>query len=521
MTQAPDRHVGITPALSLRGAAKTFSGRRVLDAVDLDLYPGEIHALVGQNGSGKSTLIKILSGYHAPEEGCELTLHGEPVRLPLRPGEAGRLGLAFVHQDLALVESVSVLENLFITDLRTRFPGRIDWAGERARAAGLLEQLGLDLAVGQAVASLTATERAMLAIARAVGQLGSVGSGVLVLDEPTAYLPSDGVGRLFSVMRDAARSGVAVLFVGHDLDDIMEIADRVTVLRDGRRVACRPMGELNREELTRSILGFRLEELYPDHEEVGNEVVLSLADIVGAGLDRVSLDVRRGEVLGVTGLVGSGYESVPYVVFGSRHASGRLRIEGSDFSLANWTPERAIRRGFALVPSDRVRLGAAPAATALENLTLVTLGRFTRRFGYISGRGELSRTREVMDAFDVRPRLPTAQFASFSGGNQQKLVIAKWLELEPKVLLLHEPAQGVDVGSRREILRRVRVAANAGAVTILASAEYEDLARLCDRVLVFRRGRIVSELSGSTLTHERILERCFAVPQSAAETPAA
>ncbi|MFE5940864.1 sugar ABC transporter ATP-binding protein [Streptomyces sp. NPDC056470] len=486
--------------------------------MDLDLAPGEVQGLVGQNGSGKSTLIKILSGYHAPDAGCRLEICGREVRLPLHPSDLPRHGLAFVHQELGLVRDASVLENLFIASFPTRFPGRIDRRGERVRAARALERVGLDVPVDRSVGSLAAVERAMLAIARAMHQLETVEEGALILDEPTAYLPRDGVERLFHVVREVADAGLSVLFVGHDLTEIREITDSVTVLRDGRRVGCAATGRLTHDDLVELVLGFRLEEFYPEQRHSVSEEVLSVRDLAAAGCRGISFEARRGEIVGITGLAGSGYETIPYALFGAMPATGYVRIgdEGSD--VGRLTPSTAMRRGMGLVPGQRLTFGGVPAATVAENLTLVTLDRVCGRFGRIRHGFERERAGEVMGQFGVRPARPLQTFATFSGGNQQKIVLAKWLDAASDVLLLHEPTQGVDVGARRDILGRLREVAARGRAVVVASSEYEDLAQICDRVLVLRNGRIAAELGGESVTHERLLKQCFAESDETTET---
>ena len=498
------------PTLSIRNASKTFAGRRVLDGIDLDLWAGEVHGLVGQNGSGKSTLIKILAGYHAPDSGCTLQIRGEDIDLPLSPTAPPQLGIAFVHQDLALVRTASVLENLFITRFRTRFPRRIDWRGERVRARNALDRLGLAISPGSPVSALAPTQQALVAIARAVDQLDSFDEGILVLDEPSAYLPRDGIDRLFELIKQAASQGIAVLFVGHDLDEIFEITNRVTVLRDGSRMACSPTAEVTHDRLVELILGFKLEDFYPRHHGAGADVALHVTDLESAGLSPVSFDARKGEILGLTGLLGSGYEAIPYAIFGGQPATGSIEVSGERLDAASMSPGVAMDSGIGLVPSNRALFGGALDATAIENVTLATVDRFAGPTRWLRHGNERRRVEAVMDDFDVRPRNPDQRFGFFSGGNQQKLVLAKWLELALSVLLLHEPTQGVDIGARGQILNRLRQIADQGAAVIVAGAEYQELAELCDRVLVFRRGALIAELAGDAVTHERILERCFA-----------
>ena len=496
--------------LELCNASKTFNERRVLDGLDLEIKSGEVHGLIGQNGAGKSTVIKILSGVYAPDEGCTLRMRGEPAKLPSGGVSANRLGLAFVHQDLGLVDTASVLENLFIGRFRTRFPGRISWRRERVRAEELLARLRLELSPDTLVGDLSPTERAMVAIARAVDEVGEPWEGkVLVLDEPTSYLPHDGRERLLSLIREAAAQGAGVLFVGHDMDEVWELTDRVTVLRDGRRVACQPTQLVNRDDLVELVLGFRLESGEAKVARTRSNEVLSADRIAGAGLASLSFTLLEGEILGLTGLLGGGYESVPYALFGAAAVSGELLLGGDRIDLRDWTPQAAMSRGLALVPAQRLVFGGVAAASAAENFSLPTLRKYTRAGHLLWPRRERQAAASAMSELAVVPRDPTKPFGTFSGGNQQKLVMAKWLGSDPTILLLHEPVQGVDVGARHDILERLRQLAAGGTSIVIASAEYQDLAEVCHRVLIFRHGAIRTELRGAEVTHEGVLAACF------------
>lgn len=498
------------PLLELRNCSKTFGGRPALRDVGLDVHAGEVHALLGQNGSGKSTVIKVLAGYHAPDPGASLKVHGEEVSLPIPPGRARRKGLAFVHQDLGLAEDLTVLENLRVGRFDPGLGWRIRWRFERQWAKKLLQRFDLDCSPDTRLGELREIERALIAIARGFGDLTAAGAGgVLILDEPTAYLPHDSTEQLLDAIKAAAAGGVGVIFVTHRLREVHAIADTVTVLRDGRPVTTEPAAGLTEAALAQRILGFRLDELYPlDHEPTG-QIALQAKAIRGEDMHPVTFEVREGEVLGVTGLVGMGWERIPYLLFGAEgDASGRLRIGDQERDVSQITPSQAMAAGLALLPADRGRDGAADVATVAENLSLPTLGRYFQG-GRLRHRRERERVRELLEAYDVHPREPRAPFSTLSGGNKQRVLIAKWFETRPAVLLMHEPTHGVDVGARQQILEHVGTAAREGQAFLIASAEYEDLGHLCDRVLVFRDGRAVAELAGASLTHDRILEQCF------------
>jgi ribose transport system ATP-binding protein len=498
--------------MRIENLAKRFGATVALDDVSLEIEAGEVHGLVGQNGSGKSTLIKILSGYHAPDGGS-VAVHGERVRPPIPPRELRQLGIEFVHQDLGLVGTMSVLENLRVGRYATGRLGRIRWRAERATALRLLRRFELDADPDTPVERLSQTERAIVAIARAVHDVEEHrGSGLLVLDEPTAALPASEVGRLFDAVRTIARDGSAVLIVTHNLEEVFEITDRVSVLRDGRVVAVRPTAELDERRLIELIVGRDLGDAYPVVASSARSKAMEVRDLRGAGVHGVSFVVRRGEILGLTGLAGAGHDDVPYLVCGARRAEAGTIAVG-DARLDDPSPERARRAGVALLPADRQRQSAILRATVRENVTLPGLAAFRRRpLGLDHGR-ERTAVQQVLANFDVRPRDPEQRMLTLSGGNQQKALLGRCLRMDPRVLLLHEPTQGVDVGARRGIFEILSGAAAAGTAIVYASTEYEDLAHVCDRVLVFRRGRAIAELQGDALTSEAILAHCY---QSAA-----
>jgi ribose transport system ATP-binding protein len=507
----------MAPILEARGLSKQFGGVYALRDVALTVHAGEIHGLIGQNGSGKSTFIKILGGYHAPESGGELYVNGQSVPLPVRPGQFRQLGISFVHQDLGLVDSRSVLDNLRVNRYRPDRFHTIRWRDERRSAAKVLARFGLQLDLEGKVSALSEVNRALLAIVRAVrdlseGQNGNrqTGVGLLVLDEPTVYLPRDSVDILFGVMRDVAASGQGILFVSHQLGEVKEITEHVSVLRDGRLVGCVATTDSSEDSLIEMVLGRRLDDLYPEHLPAGEEdLALSVRGLSGGSAADVSLSVRPGEILGLTGLVGAGFDDVPYLIYGAQRAtSGSVDIGGRRFAAASIKPQDSIRQGMALVPANRLRDGVALNRTVEENVAGPILKEHVRR-----GRIRRSRLREAVRAMirtcDVRPDDPQRRMSTLSGGNQQKAVLAKWLQTRPAVLLMHEPTQGVDVGARKQIFSLINHAAQEGAAIIVASSEQEDLAHICGRVLVFRAGRVVSEVRGGALSTERLLDESY------------
>lgn len=505
MTGAPH-----APRLEIRHLTKTFVDTRVLDDVRLVVMPGSIHGLLGQNGSGKSTLIKILAGFHTADRGVEVWQDG--VQVTSQRAQALD-GLAFVHQDLGLVEGLSVMENLAVGRYRSRM-GLVDWRGERRAAEKLLGRFDVRTFPDAPVSALSEVQRALVAIARAVDGIERQGRpGLLILDEPTVYLPKDGVDRLFGTMRTVADSGTSVLFVSHQLTEVAEITDELTVLRGGRVTASAPTSSANPAQLVEWIVGRAVSDVYPSHPAPRADAPLvAVRNLSGREATGVDLTIRAGEVLGVTGLIGSGFEEIPYLLYGaSTAASGELTYLEKTTPVHRMTPARAIRRGIVMVPGNRARQSVAATLSVGENIEIPVLRRFSR--SRLVRRGPLrTHLRALLRTYDVRPPDPSRLMATLSGGNQQKAVVGKWLQVEPRVLLLHEPTQGVDVEARADVFRVLAGVVSGGAGALLASSEFEDVARVCDRVLVFQRGAVVAELDGEGLTPELIADVSYRDP---------
>jgi ribose transport system ATP-binding protein len=508
------------PVLALRNLSKSFGGAHALQGVSLTIRPREVHGLLGQNGSGKSTLIKILAGYHAPEPGAVLEVHGERVRLPLQPGQFRDLGMSFVHQDLALIPSLSVTENLRLGELAAARRWHISWDRERRRAAAMFERYGVQIDPQAMVADISAVDRALLGIIRAVEDMRAsqaarhdaarAGRGLLVLDEPTAFLPRSGVEQLFALIREIVAGGASVLFVSHNLDEVLRITDRITVLRDGRLVGTIRTTDATEARLIEMIIGRRLASLASDAQHRSSQTIAAQVEgLYGGSLHDVSIDLHEGEVVGMTGLLGSGFEDLPYLIFGARPATaGQLTLKGRHYDLVRMTPAQAIAQGIALVPADRQNDGSIGSLSVADNITMQVIDHYIRAM-------RLDRTRMRRDAeqllqqFDVRPPEPRLVYQELSGGNQQKVLLAKWFQTAPALILLHEPTLGVDVGARQQIYTVIRDAARAGAAVVCASADYEQLAAICDRVVIVARGRVARQLVGADLTKDRIAEQCL------------
>lgn len=511
-------------AVTLVNLSKEFGENRVLDGVSLEFRKGSIHALLGANGSGKSTLIKILAGYH-PRTSGEIYFQGVDIGQALTPAQVHKHGVRFVHQDLGLVGDLSIADNFGLSLGFKRAGVGIHWRAQREQVSEDLAAVGLlDLDPETPVRNLGPIQQTLVAIARATkGIIGR--GGVLVLDEPTARLPNDQVDELITRCRVLRDSGVALVYVSHRLDEVFAMADTVSVLRDGRLVLSKPLADTSEDELTAEITGVSLDAesspvnrgLYDDtvtHQLRITEPVLEAESISGARVQHVSLRLHPGEVLAVTGLAGSGRSELGRLLFGSQPLSGgRVKVHGevrselSEFS--------SLQHGIGYVPQDRKQAAVADF-DLVENLTLATLERHMRG-PVLSRRSQLRATNDAISRLDVRPPDACRKLAELSGGNQQKIILGKWLERELDVLILDECTYGVDVGARRSIMRTIvdRVAATGLAVLLLDS-DIDLIAEYADRVLVMRNGRFVAELIGEEIAVEAIASASYATEQNIA-----
>lgn len=526
----PYDHSATPPSVSvqLRGVSKAFGAARALDRVDLDLRGGQIHGLLGENGSGKSTLIKVLAGFHAPDEG-QIIVGEKSVDLPMSPGEYRRLGFAFVHQELGLIPSLSVVENVRLEYLAAARSLHISWRREQQLVKKLFERFGASWIQPQAtVGDLRPVDRALVAIIRALSGLyrddlnQELSGRLLVLDEPTAFLSQSEVDELFARLRDITARGTSVLFVTHKLHEVLALTHWVSVLRDGRVVGSRRTDDLTEDDLAYMVLG-RAERRDTDQPTPPRRgglqpSLLTLRRLRIAGrLDTIDLDVASGEILGLTGLEGSGFEEVLYALFGlcGYPVFGSVSLAGFSEKLGRLTPERSMAMGIALVPGDRVAQGCVTDLSVRENLVAPILEQFWT--GTHLSWGRITRVaRGLADRFDIRPRQVEQEVSTLSGGNQQKVVLAKWLHTEPRVLLLHEPTQGVDIGARSEIFHFIRAATKNDSCTLVASTDYDQLEQLCTRVIVIGDRRVTADLRGTDLSKARIAEECLLSLRTAA-----
>jgi ribose transport system ATP-binding protein len=492
--------------------SKTFGRYRALRGVHLEVASGEIHGLIGQNGSGKSTLAKILTGYHAPDPGGRVLVDGTPVRLPVRPREAQAQGLAVVHQSLGLVDDLTVVENLRVGRFRAnRLTRAIRWREERTEAAAVLDRLGHRIPLEARVGDLPEEDRATVAIARAL-QDAEPGRGVIVFDESTRSLRRASLEHFYATLDEVVATGTSVLLISHHMEEVLEATDRVTVLRDGAVVeAGLRTADLTENDLVRAVMGRSLESITTRADAgapAGDSEAVAVRGVAGRLVTDLDLQLRPGEVVGVTGLADSGHDELPYLLSGAERArAGTLRIGADSHDLTGWDTRAAMAAGVVLVPEGREHAGLALELTVADNLLLPRRGS---RAGVlpVDRKAESAVVAEWVHRLDVRPRDPSTPVGTLSGGNQQKVLLAKWLATGPRLLVLHEPTQAVDVGARQTITAAVRRAAAAGCAVLVAGTDETELTMMCDRVLAFRSGRVVQELTGG-FTPDDIVESIF------------
>lgn len=489
--------------LHISNLAKSFGGEQALRGVDLDVRPGEVHALIGSNGSGKSTLIKVLAGFHQPDEGWACAVGNEDFSLG-SAASAEAAGIRFVHQELGLIGNMDTVDNLGVGRGYEVSAGRIRWRRERRRACGLLDALGVNIDVSVNVEELTLAERTLIAMARAT-DVSRGNLRFLVLDEPTASLSGPDAARLFDVVKRLRGNGVGIVLVSHHLDEVMDIADRITVLRDGSRVGTFDKAHLNREKLIELMIGRRLSELNAStSERKSGPACLVVRGLTGRVLRDLDLNLGQGEIVGVVGLTGSGTEEIPQLLLGlERPQTGSIQIASETFSRMD--PARAGRLGMWLVSGDRGKYGIVPPFSVSENITISDLSPLVQR-GILRRSNEDSESKRWIDSFNIKLASPSANITSLSGGNQQKAVLAKVMRTSVKVLVLDDPTRGVDIPAKAEIHKLMENAVSEGMAILLCSSDHGEVARLCHRVLVLKKGVIITELSRSEVTEDLLDE---------------
>jgi ribose transport system ATP-binding protein len=484
--------------LEASGISKSFPGVRALDSVDFALRGGEVHGLVGENGAGKSTLIKILCGVYQPDTG-EITVDGQIVTIDSAQ-DAQRLGITPVHQEIHLVPLLSVAENIFLGRQPLRNPGWIDRAGMERQAAEVLGSLGIRVDVRALVTDLSVAQRQMVSIARAL----SSRARVIVLDEPTASLSERETTILFEIIRRLKERGVAVIYISHRLEEIFAIADRVTVMRDGHVIGTQPVAETRLDQIIAMMVGRQMSELFRKEEVPIGSPILQVDHLNAEGVLRdISFTLHRGEILGLAGLVGAGRSELARAIFGAdRYDQGTVLLEGQPLRARH--PRDAVARGIGLAPEDRKQQGLIMGLPVAQNITLANLFR-RQRFGFFSLLAERKTAETYVKRLGIRTPDVDRQVVFLSGGNQQRVVIARWLETRPKVLILDEPTQGVDVGAKAEIHGLMVELARAGVGILLISSDLPEVLQMSDRVLVMHEGRITGRFSREQATQEMVM----------------
>ncbi|HEX3763354.1 MAG TPA: sugar ABC transporter ATP-binding protein [Kofleriaceae bacterium] len=480
-----------TPVLALEGIRKHFDGVRALDGVELQLGAGQVVALIGENGAGKSTAVKIMTGIYRPDAG-RILIRGAPVELH-RAQDAWRHGIAAVHQETVMFDELSVAENIFAGHLMRNRIGLVDWSGMRRRATEILRSLESDLDPDAPVRTLSVAQKHLVEIARAL----SHDSQVLIMDEPTAALSAHEIEELFVIIRRLAARGKAILFISHKFDEIFAIADRYTVFRDGSYVGAGQVAEVTQDELVSLMVGRPVTELFPKANVAIGEPVLEVTGLSSADeFDDISFTLHRGEVLGFYGLIGAGRTELMEALFGLLPVTrGEVRLHGEPFSVRS--PRGAIDRGMVYVPEDRQRNGAILALSVADNVTLPSLSRLSHLF--LDAAAERAMTGQIVERLAVKCAGTGQRVADLSGGNQQKVVIGKWLATRPQILILDEPTKGIDVGSKAAVHGLISELVQDGLSVILVSSELPEIQGVADRVVVMSKGRIVRVLARAEL----------------------
>ncbi|MBC8536912.1 sugar ABC transporter ATP-binding protein [Feifania hominis] len=484
--------------LTLNRMKKSFFGVEVLHSVDFTLEAGEVHALIGENGAGKSTLMKLLMGEYRPDGG-EIVLDGTPVKIG-SPAEALRHGIAKVHQELSPILDMSVADNLFLGRESKRF-GLVREGDQLRRARELFEKLGLTLDPRRLMRELSVAETQMVEIAKAV----SYDSRVLILDEPTSAITHVEVEKLFSMIRLLKSRGVGIIYISHKLEELYEISDRITVLRDGSHVLTDDTKSLPKPKLINAMVGRELTELYPRTKNEVGTPLLEVRELTRAGEFRnVSFTLRRGEIVGLAGLMGSGRTEICMALFGAaRPDAGEILLDGRPVRLRR--PADAISKGIALISEDRKREGLNLQGSVADNILGVVQRRYARA-GFLDGRRSRGAVQQMVEEFRIKVHEVGQSVSNLSGGNQQKVVVAKWKLTQPDILIFDEPTRGVDVGAKAEIYRIINGFAQQGKAVLMVSSEMPEIIGMCDRVLVLHAGRLTGELTGERITQQEIMK---------------
>lgn len=485
------------PIFEIREIAKRFDATQALSDVSLGLHPGEVHSLVGENGAGKSTLIKIMTGVHPADSGT-MRLAGESFE-PRDSAEAQRLGVAAIYQEPSIFPDLTVAENIFIGHQAGGW--LVDWRAMNREAMEILGRLDMAIDPQLPAAGLTVAGQQAVEIAKAM----SVDTRVLIMDEPTAALSAHEVERLFRQVRGLKEAGVSVLFISHRLDEVFEISDRITVFRDGRHISTRLATDVTEDSLVREMVGREASEFFVRDRHPVEGVVLSVQSLGRAGVfSEISFEVSRGEVLGFAGLVGAGRTDVALSLFGVAPAEvGRIELNGETVQVRS--PGEALRHGIAYVSEDRMRLGLSMPQSVAANVTLATLDRYVTSGGFVDTAAERRDAEALIEQLDVKTPGLSTPVSQLSGGNQQKTMLAKWLNAEPRVMILDEPTRGIDVGAKADVHRLIDQLARSGIAVILISSDLPEVLAMSDRVAVMREGRLKGIYAADEATQEHIM----------------
>ena len=487
------------PALRLQGIVKTFPGVRALDGVDFEVLPGEVHALLGENGAGKSTLMKVLAGMYQPDEG-QIFIAGRPVRMTT-PIEAKAQGVVLIHQELSLVPEMSAAENIYLGELPRKSFGRVDWATLSKRANAILERLNCAFRGEMTVAHLSLANQQMVEIARAL----TVDARVVVFDEPTASLTDAEKVVLFDIINDLKSQGVGIVYISHRMDEIFTLSDRITVLRDGQYRGTLNTADTDEDEVTRLMIGRSLDLSRDTGAPKLGDTVLEVRDLSCAPLFRdISFLVRAGEVVGFYGLVGAGRTEIAETLFGLRRPdAGQILVDGAQVEIGS--PQNAIALGISLVPENRKEQGLILQMSCRDNMTLPQIQDLTAG-PFVSSGAEISIFDQYRDKLAIKTPSWRQPVAVLSGGNQQKIVMGKWLSMQPRVLIVDEPTRGIDVGSKAEIHNLLRELAAQGYAVIVISSEMPEVLRVADRIVAMYQGRIMREFSSEEVTEDSLVQ---------------
>ncbi len=490
--------------VEMKNICKSFSGVDALKSVDLKVKAGEIHAVVGENGAGKSTLMKILSGAYSKDSG-EIFLNGEKTDIR-NPKDGREQGIAVIYQEFALVNDLSVAENIFIKEIgESRF---INWKELREKAGKLLNELGFGMIDADTIVSrLSVAYQQVVEICKAL--TGDI--SVLVLDEPTAVLASNEIEQLFELLKGLRDNGVAIIYISHRLEEVFDISERITVMKDGECVDTLKTSETNEHEIANMMVGRQLSAFFPEREANIGEKVLEVKNIrSGKAVKDVSFDVKEGEVLGLSGLVGSGRTEALRTIFGAdKIESGKIFLDSKEINIK--TPQKSIQYGVAMLPEDRKEQGVLLDLSVRENITLSIINTISNFLGWLNKQKEMEIVNNLIEKLRIKTASVDAKVASLSGGNQQKVAISKLLAADSRVLLLDEPTRGVDVGAKIEIYKIINSLVKQGYAVIMVSSEMIEIIGMCDRAVVFREGKTVGELEKNKLTEENLIRYAMGV----------